>query len=97
MRAPVVDLGCPIESPGEACSTCLFAPVVFLVFVVLQKHHPLLRCLLGNSFVSPFGHECINNGSTDNNTYGSVANIRTYAIKRVIADEYLAKGTIESP
>eukprot|EP01084_Bolivina_argentea_P047367 87269_1 len=40
-------------------------------------------------FISPFGYACINKEGTT--TYGSTKQIRTYAIKRIICDEYIAK------
>ena len=43
-------------------------------------------------FVSPFGYQCINMGDQ---TYGSVAQVRTYAMKRVIVDEIMARAAAQ--
>lgn len=43
-------------------------------------------------FISPFGYECIN---TDGAAYGSVTGCRTFAMKRHIGDEYIAKAAVE--
>jgi flavin-dependent dehydrogenase len=49
----------------------------------------LCRPVQRGGFISPFGHQCINQGDA---VYGSSKNVRTYAMKRVVADEYLARA-----
>ena len=52
----------------------------------------LCRPVQRGGFISPFGHECINQETS----YGSSQAVRTYAIKRVIADEYLARAAVKA-
>lgn len=57
---------------------------------VLQElqRRKLCRPVQRGGFVSPYGHQCINQETQ----YGSSQEIRTFAIKRVVADEYLARA-----
>ena len=57
-----------------------------------MERQGLCRPVRRGGFVSPFGHVCINAGDGEATTYGSSKAVRTYAIKRVIADEYLARA-----
>ena len=51
----------------------------------------LCRSVQYGGLVSPFGYSCINKDTV----YGSTKTIRTYAIKRLICDEFVAKKAKE--
>ncbi|KAI9028468.1 hypothetical protein DFJ74DRAFT_703446 [Hyaloraphidium curvatum] len=51
---------------------------------------PLARRVRSGGFVSPSGIRCIND-KDDSDAYGTTTPIRTYAIKRFVIDEWIAK------
>ncbi|CAB9530988.1 Conditioned medium factor receptor 1 [Seminavis robusta] len=63
---------------------------------VLQhlEDEQLCRPVQRGGFVSPRGYECIN---TEGASYGSVAKVKTYAMKRVIVDEIMARAAAQQP